>query len=243
MDGLILHTGSKEVTFEDVLAVPVPEATDSYKPVAYGQAVQFLRDAVASELKLPIKKERYGLNNEGRQLFAMATLDTGDEAFGLSIGLRQSYNKSLALGVAVGANVFVCDNLAFNGDAFMVVRRNTTNVWRDFRSLVTDQVKGALKHYGNMKADIEAMKMQGCSEKHGFAWLGIAMGRELLTPTQATIAFEDWKTPRYPDFSERNIWSLYNCITEGLKKGPAGLTIDRHAEAHGFMMKVVRGEA
>lgn len=243
MGGLILHSGSKEVTLADVLAVPVPEETDTYKPVPYGKAIEFLREAVSDKLGLPIKKERYGLNNEGRQLFAMATLDTGDEAFGLSIGLRQSYNKSLALGCAVGANVFVCDNLAFNGDAFMVVRRNTTNVWRDFQVLMAAQVAGALAHYDNMKADIEAMKETPCVEKVGFAWLGVALGKELISPQQATIAFEDWKKPRYEDFADRTLWSLYNCITEGLKKGPAGLTIDRHTDAHSFMMGIVRGQA
>lgn len=243
MNGLILHAGGQEVTLQDVLAVPVPEETDSYKPVPYGRAIEFLKEAVASELHLPIKKERFGLNNEGKQLFAMVTLDTGDELFALSIGIRQSYNKSLALGVAVGANVFVCDNLAFAGDAFQVVRRNTTYVWPDFQKLVTKQVGDALGHFASMKADIEAMKGLPCSEKHGYAWLGIAMGAGIITPTQATVAFEDWKKPRYEDFADRNIWSLYNCVTEGLKKGPAGLTIDRHASAHGFVMDIVRGKA
>jgi len=243
MDGLILHKGSKEATLAEVLAVPVPEATDTYKPVSYGLAIDFLRAAIGEQLQMPIKKERYGLNTEGKQLFAMMVLDTGDEAFGLSIGLRQSYNKSLALGVAVGANVFVCDNLAFSGDAFRVVRKNTVFVWRDFQVLVADQVKKSLGHFDGMKADIEAMRETPCSERNGFAWLGVAVGQDLLTPHQASVAFEDWKKPRYDDFSPRTIWSLYNCITEGLKKGPAGLMIDRHVGAHSFMMDIVRGQA
>ena len=188
---MLLINRSTEVSFAEVVAVPVPTQTDSYRPVPYGQAITFLREAIASELNMPIASERYGLNTEGKQLFAMARLDTGNPDFVLSIGLRQSYNKSLPLGVAVGANVLVCDNLCFSGDAFTVVRKNTVNVWRDFVSLVTRQVAGALAHFGRMEADIQTMRGFGCTERQGYALLGIAQGNELLTPHQASVAYGD----------------------------------------------------
>lgn len=229
---------SETVTRAMVEAVPLPLSTRSYKPVAYGDAINFLHDTIANDLGLPIIKETYGLNKKGDQLFALATLDTGDGDSGLSIGLRQSYNKSLALGVAVGSRVFVCDNLCFSGDAFMVVRKNTTNVWEDFKALVAAQVSGALGHHTNMQADVAKLKATPCNVRRGYSFLGVMQGEGLLTPTQSTVAFGDWTKPRHAEFADRNMWGLYNAITEGLKKGAPARTIDRHAGAHSFMLSM-----
>lgn len=231
---LILHCGGERVTREQVEAIPVPAPTDTWRPVAYGQAIEYLQLQAQKNLGLALESEQYGLNKAGDQMFALMTYETGNAESGLSIGLRQSYNKSLALGVAVGAQVFVCDNLAFSGGAFRVVRKNTLNVWVDFQRLVGEQIRNALGHYQNVQGDITRMKAIPCHEQRGYSILGVAMGQGLLTPTQATVAFADWKTPRHEEFSARTLWSLYNCVTEALKKGAPARTLDRHAAAHDF---------
>jgi hypothetical protein len=136
--------------------------------------------------------------------------------------------------------VFVCDNLCFSGDAFQVIRKNTTNVWRDFQNMIAKQITNCLSHYQNMKHDTAAMKAVVCHQEEGFALLGVAMGRGLLTPTQASVAFGDWKKPRHEEFSDRNVWSLYNCATEGLKKGQPARLMDRHVAAHSFFKEACR---
>jgi hypothetical protein len=238
MNGLCLHSGSEVVTLDQVRAVPVPAPTRSWRPVAYGQAIDYLKGQIASQLGLEIESEGYGLNKAGDQLFALMTMKTDREDNGLSIGLRQSYNKSLSLGVAVGASVFVCDNLCFSGSAFKVVRKNTVNVWADFRALVAGQVAQSFAHYEAVNREVDTMRGIPCPERRGYAILGVAMGEGVLTPTQATVAFEDWKSPRHEDFADRNLYSLYNCATEGLKKGAPARMLDRHARAHGFFTEM-----
>ena len=133
MSGLILHCGSEATTLEQVMAVPVPQATDSWNPVAYGDAIQFLKDTARERLGLTVKSESFGLNKSGHQMFGRITLDTGDAEKGLSIGMRQSYDKSLALGLVGGANVFVCDNLCFSGEV-SVVRKHTSRIMEQIES-------------------------------------------------------------------------------------------------------------
>jgi hypothetical protein len=212
--------------------------TRSWKPVSYGAAIDLMHHQARRQLGLEVINEQYGLNKKGDQMFGLLTLDTGNTESGLSIGIRQSYNKSLALGVAIGANVFVCDNLCFSGSAFKVVRKNTTNVWRDFRDLLTAQISGALDHYQNVQVDLDKLKAIPCNLRRGYSFLGVALGEGLLTPTQATIAFTDWKTPRHPEFEPRNLWSLYNCVTEGLKKGSPGRLLDRHSSMHDYFTEI-----
>jgi hypothetical protein len=235
---LILHCGASNASRSDIDGVEVPHRTATWNPVRYGDAIDHVLEVVERELRLPVKSQQYGLSKSGDQMFGVITLDTGDAVHGLSIGMRQSYNKSLALGLALGAQVFVCDNLAFNSSGYKLVRKNTVNVWRDFQELVRLQAHRALDNYGSMRADVAKLQATPCPERLGFELLGVALGQGLLTPTQATVAFEDWKTARHPEFAEggRSFWWLYNAVTEALKKGAAGHVIDRHVDAHGFML-------
>jgi hypothetical protein len=205
--------------------------------VAYADAINHLQETASRALGLELVREQYGLNRERDQMFALMTYRTDREDSGLSIGLRQSYNKSLALGVAVGAQVFVCDNLCFAGSAFKVVRKNTVNVWADFRALLGTQIAGALGHYEAVNRDADRMREIPCDLRRGYSLLGVALGEGVLTATQASVAFEDWTTPRHAEFSDRNVWSLYNAATEGLKKGAPATRLNRQARAHDFFIE------
>jgi len=235
-----------QVTLSDVVAVPVPKATRSWSPVSYGEAIGYLKHEATTSIGADIVREQYGLNKAGDQMFGVFTLDMGRTSDGLSIGFRQSYNKSLALGVAVGASVFVCDNLCFSSSgasSFKVVRKNTTNVWPDFLNLVRAQLKGATDQYEHTTRECDAMKAIPCELDRGYSVLGVMQGRGLLTPNQASVAFGDWRTPRHEEHARRDVWGLYNTVTEGLKKGPAARTMERHAAAHGFFVDELSGGA
>ena len=194
----------------------------------------YIKDLIDRTIGAPIRKEQYGLNKAGDQMFGAIALDVGDSDQSLSIGFRSSYNKSLAPAMVAGSQILVCDNLCLSGNALKLVRKNTTNVWNDFRVLAQTHVQNSLGYYADVKKDNDRMKALPCAERRGYAMLGIAQGEGILTPTQATVAFEDWKTPRHEEFAERNLWGLYNAVTEGLKKGAPAKRIDRQTKAHDF---------
>lgn len=235
--GLLLHCGSSRVEQDALKAVPVPEYTSTWYPMPYYDMVNEVKRSVTTNLG-PIKGEAYGLSKSGDQMFALLHVDSeaGPNDMGVSIGLRSSYNKSIAPGVVCGSRVLVCDNLCFSGDAFRLVRKNTKNVWEDFCNLLAVHVYTASSYHSRMSIDRQHMEQQPVSEQRGYEILGRALGNNCLTATQATVAFEDWKTPRHSQFGPRNLWSLYNCVTEGLKRGSVGSLINRHVAAHDFFM-------
>ena len=53
----------------------------------------------------------------------------------LALGIRSSYDRSLAVGLVAGSRVFCCDNLAFSGEVTMH-RKHTVNVFRDLPDLI-----------------------------------------------------------------------------------------------------------
>ncbi len=105
--------------------------------------------------------------------------------------------------------------------------------------MVRESVDEALGHYNQMSDDIARMEATPCHEQRGHALLGVAIGKGLLTPNQASVAFGDWAKARHEAFADRNVWSLYNAVTEGLKKGGPSTVIERHAAAHDFFVDVV----
>jgi len=231
---MLMHVDGSEALLKDLQAVPVPEKTKSYQPVPYDVAVMAVEKRAVEELGREVKTRQFGLSHNGAQMFGVLTFDMEVNETGLSIGIRQSYDKTVALGLCCGANVFVCDNLVFDGSSIRVVRRNTLNVWDDFKMLIDDALEHALQDYHNILGDALVLKAVPCPERVGAEIIGLAQYQSVLRPQQANVAFGDWRTPRYPAFTKRNLWSLYNCFTQGLKRTPAGATMESFAGTHKF---------
>jgi hypothetical protein len=196
------------------------------------------KELISKIIRAPIVREQYALNKEGQQFFCELGIDIGEKDL-LSVALRSSLNKTIAAAAAAGKHVMCCDNLEFGGDAMVMMRKNTTNCERDFVRMAEEHMQKALGHFAQMEKSDQEMKALPISEKRGYALLGVAMGEGVLAPQQATIAFKDWQgvlrgTPRHEELAEENLWGLYNCVTEGLKKGAPAQRIDRQTEAHRF---------
>jgi hypothetical protein len=50
------------------------------------------------------------------KMFGVLDLETEMHGCRFAIGLRNSHDKSMRLGLTVGYRVFVCSNMAFSGD-------------------------------------------------------------------------------------------------------------------------------
>jgi len=235
MKGLMIHTpDGHNVGLNEVLAVPVPNATKTYVPVPNEDLIGLVRHRIETLLDMEIESEAYGLSRNDQQMFGVMRVDTGHDARGLSIGLRNSYDYSLSVGFASGASVFVCDNLCFSGSATVIMRKHTRNVWEDVVARVDKAVRESGLHFSVMNEQLDSMKEIEVDDDRGFEIIGRAMGHGILRPHQVTIALKDWKKPRHEQFEDRNLYSLYNCFTEGLKLGPAGTMLSRHTEMHGW---------
>src|ERR1051326_3385971 len=114
---LLLHTGGWEASEADLAAVPVPDSTPSYTPVPYGRFVEEVLLHVP-RFGLTIECAQYALAREGSQMFGVLTCSDGREANGhrLAVGLRNSYDRTLAAGLVAGPRGLCCDNRAFSGE-------------------------------------------------------------------------------------------------------------------------------
>ena len=116
----------RSATESVVRMVPEPEFTKSWHPVSHGKVIDSLELAVKN-YGLDIVKRQYSLHNKGMNMFGTWHLSSTFNGGGWMVGLRNSMNKSFAIGICAGTNVFVCSNMMFSGK-FIEVRRHTSGV-------------------------------------------------------------------------------------------------------------------
>ena len=209
---LIVHRGGWEATKADLAAVPVPEATESYVPVPYMRLIEELKLHIP-RFGLTVEDERYALAREGKQCFGVLTCRNGRAAdWGLAIGLRSSYDRSLAVDLVSGSRVFVCDNLAFHGET-QVSRKHTVKVFRDLPDLMYRMLADVSLMKARLAAEIERMKATSLTPEHAHHLMILAVRGGALPASRLPKVLEYYEEMRPEEFGERTAWSLFNSFT------------------------------
>ena len=236
MNDLMIHTpGAKRgATLDDLAAVPLPAVTKTYCPVAHVDLVSEVRRVFDALCAGDPVSERFGLAREGQHMFGTVTYDMGTDVAGLTAGFRNSYNKTLSVGIVSGAGVFVCDNLMFHGE-LKVVRCHTTQVWADLPRMIQEMADKAIPEYNRLEDTRVRMQEVELGDDDAFSLLGIARGRDILPPRVFERSLKEWVEPTTLEFrEERNVWGLYQGVTEALKGQPPRDLVQRHNAAHRF---------
>ena len=124
-----LLLGKNRVSEAEVIAVPAVPFTKTFHPVHHRDFIQSVRDGVKA-VGLEIVKAEYVLAANGNRMFGVYDLSAGSSELCYSIGIRNSMNKSMSLGITAGTRVFVCENLCFSGD-FLALKRHTSGLDAD----------------------------------------------------------------------------------------------------------------
>jgi hypothetical protein len=229
---LLLHGSGNSATLEEVRAIPLPLATRTYQPVSHEYLSKMLVEMAEHLLPSFTRAvSHYGLASEGNKMFGVHTFKSSNTSMGLSIGFRNSYDRSMSVGIAVGASVMVCDNLALCGD-ITILRKHTRNVIRDMQTLALAGIYRSQKAYSQILEDAETMRLREIDDDHAHRMLGLVYGRGIMTPRQIPVAHREWQKPVYEDFQPRTVWSLYNAITEALKSAPPQSIMEKHLALH-----------
>lgn len=121
--------GSNKVSETEVIQVPAVPFTSTFRPVHHREVIKAIRTGIGA-LGLEVVKSEYVLAGNGMKMFGVWDLGTGNDELCWSIGIRNSMDKSMALGITAGTRVFVCENLAFDGE-FVELRRHTKGLTMD----------------------------------------------------------------------------------------------------------------
>lgn len=232
------HQGTNLVSEEQVRSLELlpRHFKASYAPVPNGVLIDMIKEGADRWIGSEPVKQQFSMNTKGTRTFGTMSFNVGDSDTMLSFGFGNSYDKSMSLRFVAGSQIFICDNLCYSGNSVSWVRKHTINIWRDIKDKIRDALCEAECQYHEMQLDLSALKQRECDLHEGHKLIGLAQGMGFLPDTAANIARKDWNNPRYPEFAPPNLYSLYNCFTEGVKKGEAGKRIDRQAAVHEFFL-------
>ena len=230
---LIMHKGGDYCSLDDLRMIPLPNETRTYKPVSHYDLAVNLGEVSGGLLRgYELDKAQYGLAREGQQMFAVHTYRNGtSSSMGLSIGFRNSYDKSMSVGIAIGATVFVCDNLALTGE-IAIMRKHTQNLWNDLEELTITTIYRSQHNFTRIVEDAEEMRGRYLGNDDAFRLLGLLYGNDVITPRQIPVVKKEWLNPTHEAFGERSAWSFYNACTEALKSSPPNKIMEKHISLH-----------
>jgi hypothetical protein len=217
MPGLLAHRGAELMTRQNLLTLPTPEGTDTHRPVPHAALVQSLIEALAFR-SLEVVEDQYALTPDGMRLFGTLALNVEHSGTRIVIGVRNSHDKSFAIGLTVGYKVFVCDNLAFHGDFEALSKKHSKHVnIQDVMTLAVDRMQ---RNFAPMMKQVDAWR--GFTLPDPTAKLVIyeafIAGRLQAPQHLARVVAEHYFEPELDDFKPRTMWSLSNAFTSSFKE-------------------------
>jgi len=201
----------------ELAQIPVPDATPTHKPIPHHTIIEALVETLSFR-HIGVVNEEYAVSNDGMKMFGVLDLETQMDGCRFSIGIRNSHDKSLRLGMTAGIRVFVCSNMAFSGEFTPVLAKHSKSF-----NLIDTLAVGV----DRIQRNFEPMQRQGegwrqtqiTDERAKLIFYSAFIDGKLeaprsLLPEVHRLYFE----PEYPEFSQRTLWSLSNAFTSAFKK-------------------------
>jgi hypothetical protein len=232
MEGLLLGRGANVVTRQELDLIPTPPQTDTYIPIShYGLATRLLTISQDLLTDYALVGENYGIARQGSQLFAVLSFKNNETEMGLSVAFRNSLDKSMSVGLAIGAQVFCCSNLALHGD-IVIMKKHTLRVWESLENLAISTLYKSRQNFEKVIVDAARLKGIPMSDREAFELMGYLYGNDIISPRQLTVVRDEWLKPSHEEFQPRNRWSLLNACTEALKTSPPTIIMEKHRDCY-----------
>jgi hypothetical protein len=216
MEQLMAHCGSQKLSRDQLVDILPPEATDTFKPIKHADLVGEVHEALARR-QLSIVKDEYAVSEDGMRLFGVMDLATSASDFRFSIGIRNANDKSMRFGMVSGIRVFVCDNMAFNGEFFAIQAKHTKKLQiMDSIALGIDRIQ---RNFKPLTDQVEHWKANQLSVDRAKAIIFDAfIGKKLDAPQHiAKLVSTHYFEPQFKEFEPRTTWSLNNAFTSAFK--------------------------
>jgi len=224
------------------LSAPVPARTETYSPIPHSYFINTIREQI-EVAGLRVTSNRVYTNRNGNKLVGFTSVKyrgiETDPDFGLEmmLGYKNSYDKSMAAGIAAGLNVMVCGNGVVDGDMLSFRRKHTGSIQEELTEKTQEAIMAMRGGFGPLVLEIDIMKDYQLNQKQKAELMGIMyFEEEMVTPNQLSIIKKEMKES--PNFRGNTLWDLYNNVTESLKTSHPLNHIEDHQNLHKFMCDV-----
>lgn len=213
---LIAHCGASRMNRGELLGLPMPEETGTFKPISHYFLVQAVEEALAFR-HISITKEEFAVTPDGMKFFAVLQVNAQYEGVNFAIGLRNANDKSMRLGVVAGYKVTVCDNLSFAGEYKPMLAKHSKNL--DLTESISIAVDRLQRGWKPIREMIDFKRNYALSDGKARDML-----YQLFTDAKLPVSLfrtthkEFFIKPSYDEFRPKTLWSLENAVTTSIKK-------------------------
>ncbi len=209
--GLLLSSSEKFVGRNEIAMVQTPEGTDTWHPVPHLQVIESV-ESIVHKQGWKICNEQYGLARDDQKLFGVMTLEhSGNPDWCRTIGIRNSHDKSLCVGITAGVSVLVCSNLAFGGTT-VLQRRHTSGI--ELNEMIDQAVLSLSDSFLNLEYSLDRLRGNYLAEDQARSLIVRIAEANAIPSCDILPIFNEFQAPRHNDFGDPSCWSLLNAITE-----------------------------
>ncbi len=216
---LMVHTpGDRKLSREELGLVPCPEGTATHRPVPHIQLVTSVLEGLAMR-QINVISDEYAISEDGMKMFGMLDLASSAGDFRFAIGIRNSHDKSMSLGMVAGMRVFVCSNMSFSGDFVAIAKKHTKNL--DIMDSLAVGIDRIHRSFNALTQQVERWKgLQLTDDRAKSIMFDAFFGPTKLDCPQHLIKAvrDNYFEPKYPEFEPRTFYSLQNSFTSSFKE-------------------------
>tara|TARA_B110000495_G_C22984848_1_gene579337 strand:- start:577 stop:1380 length:804 start_codon:yes stop_codon:yes gene_type:complete len=233
----MLHQGGYEIELEEVNGVLTPKPTETHFPIDHSKFINLVRKT-AEKIGLSIKREVYGLSDykdkqsqiitPGSEMFGIVEVEKeggNNGVYSNIFGIRNSHNKKFSAGLVAGACVFVCDNMAFTGEAELKIgHKHTKNIWKKLPNRINQLMHKLMEKWEMNKYRYDAYALKELSSEQAHDLIVQMHDADALPGSHIPRILGEYREPKHEAFEGRNVWSLFNAGTEVAKSAPSQIT-------------------
>lgn len=212
---LIMEEG-KYVGRDEIARIDTPSSTVSWKPVPHIDVIEAVTKVIKAH-DWEIEGEKFGLAREGQKMFGVIEISrSSSPEWHRCIGIRNSHDKSFAVGLSAGIVVCVCTNMAFGGTT-VIKRRHTSGI--ELSQLIDRAVASLEDDFLTTETVCEDLKdvyIEDDDEARSCIVRAAELG--VINSSDILPVYREFKEPSHEEFREPTRWSLLNAFTETVKK-------------------------
>jgi len=221
------------ITLKELGYVPTPASKGSHFPIPHARFARTVREALLST-GTEIAREQHAIDKEGQRYFGLLDLkrDT-DSDYGLTVGIRNSHDKTFAAGLCAGNRVFICDNLSFSNE-IVLARRHTRYIGDDLQRLVFEAVGKLGEAHTRQDARIARYKERRFHNNDVHDFVIRSVDAKIIPNARVPEVLGEWRKES-ATFGSSTAWKLFNAYTEVMKRYTVEDLPRRTIRLHGMM--------
>jgi hypothetical protein len=210
----LLHAGANPVTYDELRAISTPEPTASHVPIPHHEVVELMRYTLGF-YGHEVIEEHHGITPDGNRYFGVLTLRSQYGEYSDMLGLRNSHDRSLPIGIAFGARVMVCDNLSMLAD-HVIKRKHTVKAKRELPGLIQEIIQPLQAQRLGQNQRLVAYQQTPLTDEQADHAILEMYRKDVINLQRIGAVVNAWENPPHA-WGDRTAWRLFNAATYTLE--------------------------